>query len=407
MGSAGNRDYLTSDRSTLVELLRDTLAHYYDAAYLQTCELGILVQGANQEQRPLALRQLLRQAIETLKPPVHVPYGQDEWTAYIALWERYIARRSVVAVYQELSMSRSAYYRAERRALEALAELIAPRVEQAHRDASSSASDLDLDRHAIKEAVRIAQSGRPTAVRVSELLRTLGTMLTPLAQSNTVQLCLECPPDLVLQADPNALRQIVIAIVAAICRSEVGGSLSLSVAPVKGGSDWRFEGDALHGYPVERWPAHGEMALSQALLGVLGSRLEASAPGLCPALVFHLQNQSPARVLVVDDDARNQGLYQRYLAERFRLSLASSAQEAWDQIESQLPNLIILDVLMPGEDGWFLLQRLKSDPRTAAIPVIIYSVLLQPNLAISLGASAVLRKPIEEQALLDALQDHL
>jgi len=407
MGSSADGHNTPDDRSEWVDLLRDTLAHYYDAAYLQTSELAILVQDANHEHRPLALRQLLRQSIETLKPPIHVPYGQDEWTAYISLWERYIARRSVVGVYQELAMSRSAYYRAERRALEALAELLGPRIEQARHNASAGAPDRDLDRQAIQEAVRIARGGTPTLVQVSDLLRTLCAMLSPLGESNGVALSFECPPDLTLRADPNTLRQIVMAIVAAICRFEVGGTLSLSVSPKRGGTHWRLQGTALNSRPVEQWPSHQEMSLPKALLRVLGSQLVASDDDAEPSLWFQLQDQVPARVLVVDDDARNQELYRRYLGERFRLSLASSAQGAWDQIENQMPDVIVLDVLMPGEDGWFLLQRLKADPRTADLPVVIYSVLLQPSLAISLGAAAVLRKPIDEQVLLEALQEHL
>ena len=148
------------------------------------------------------------------------------------------------------------------------------------------------------------------------------------------------------------------------------------------------------------------MDLPKALLTVYRSELRMTADAVGePTLSFHLPHQAPANVLVVDDDARNQALYQRYLEHRYQLSVAQSAQEAWALLEERLPKAIILDVLMPHEDGWFLLQRLKSDPRTAALPVIIYSVLLQPNLAISLGAAAVLRKPIDEHALLTALRN--
>ena len=62
---------------------------------------------------------------------------------------------------------------------------------------------------------------------------------------------------------------------------------------------------------------------------------------------------------------------------------------------------------MPREDGWMILQRLKVLPETAHLPVIIYSVLSQPSLALALGAVAVLRKPVEEAPLMRAIEDVL
>ena len=68
-----------------------------------------------------------------------------------------------------------------------------------------------------------------------------------------------------------------------------------------------------------------------------------------------------------------------------------------------LPAAITLDIMMPNQDGWEILQALKSDPATRSIPVIICSVLEDPELAHSLGAAAYLQKPISQAALLDVL----
>jgi CheY-like chemotaxis protein len=60
--------------------------------------------------------------------------------------------------------------------------------------------------------------------------------------------------------------------------------------------------------------------------------------------------------------------------------------------------------MMPEMDGWELLQRLRSHPSTAAIPVIICSVFNDPELAYSLGASTILTKPVKQTDLVDALR---
>ncbi|RMF47298.1 MAG: response regulator, partial [Anaerolineae bacterium] len=68
------------------------------------------------------------------------------------------------------------------------------------------------------------------------------------------------------------------------------------------------------------------------------------------------------------------------------------------------PVLITLDVMMPGLDGWELLQSLRMDEETRQIPVLVCSAWNEPELAKSLGAVAFLKKPITRQDLLSALE---
>jgi Amt family ammonium transporter len=68
-----------------------------------------------------------------------------------------------------------------------------------------------------------------------------------------------------------------------------------------------------------------------------------------------------------------------------------------------LPDVIVLDVMMPGMHGWEVLQRIRNHPQTAQIPVIICSVVNNPELAQALGASTFLPKPIRQEDVLTAL----
>lgn len=113
----------------------------------------------------------------------------------------------------------------------------------------------------------------------------------------------------------------------------------------------------------------------------------------------------PLRVLLVIDD--NEGIaiaFRAYLAGYpYAVVGATTGTEAL-QLASQLdPLAITLDILMPSPDGWEILQALKTDPQTESIPVIICSVLDDPELARSLGAAAYLRKPVSQADLLCAL----
>ena len=114
-----------------------------------------------------------------------------------------------------------------------------------------------------------------------------------------------------------------------------------------------------------------------------------------------------ARVLVVDDDPHARDLLERFLRkEGFRTISAHGSENGLQMARTQHPDAIILDVLMPGMDGWAVLRRLKSDPVVAGIPVIILSVVDDKNLGYGLGASGYATKPIDRDHLLAMLRQY-
>ncbi len=109
-------------------------------------------------------------------------------------------------------------------------------------------------------------------------------------------------------------------------------------------------------------------------------------------------------VLVIDDDAVARDVMQRALAdEPVRVVTAAGGEEGLRLARELRPMAIILDVLMPGMDGWTVLSRLKGEPETADIPVIMATVLDERNLGYALGAAEFLTKPIDRQRLLAIL----
>jgi CheY-like chemotaxis protein len=112
----------------------------------------------------------------------------------------------------------------------------------------------------------------------------------------------------------------------------------------------------------------------------------------------------PCVLLVVDDNEGFVDLFRRYLAgHNWQVVGATSSAEARQVIAAARPTVIALDVMMPKEDGWEFLMALKTSEDTHAIPVIICSVLNEPQLALTLGAATYLAKPVAQQALLRAL----
>ena len=110
-------------------------------------------------------------------------------------------------------------------------------------------------------------------------------------------------------------------------------------------------------------------------------------------------------ILCVDDNEGVITLYRRYLSKKGYqvVGLTSSAQVIDKAVELE-PFAITLDVMMPGKDGWQIIQDLKANPNTRRIPVIMCTIVCEKEYGLSLGASDYLIKPILEEELVAALQ---
>lgn len=111
-----------------------------------------------------------------------------------------------------------------------------------------------------------------------------------------------------------------------------------------------------------------------------------------------------ARILIVDDVPANVRLLEaRLLAEYFEVVTATNGYEALDVARRGNCDVILLDVMMPGMDGFETCRRLKEDPQTAFIPVVMVTALDQPSdrvRGLEAGADDFLSKPVSEIALL-------
>jgi CheY-like chemotaxis protein len=408
------------DREQFGEQVQDAFRHLQDVAYLREHPLLdrlSLDPAGGPKERGFALQQLMLDAVDELRPGPDVPPDSLHWRRYRLLDYRYRKALDPRATARELGISRRQFYRDHAQAMERLINQLWNRAGQRFSDADSraavpSADDRDQvsgeeERLALLrvEVARLARAARTS--RVQDVVDGTLPLLRPLLEIRNVQVSVDLPshlPDVAIE--PALLRQMVLAVLS--CLGERARDAVLK-------ADADVQDDAVRLCfaldPPLALEAEDPQETSERLAALQGM----AAP--CDAAVrVDMANGGPCRfelllpqanrlVLVVDDNQDILALFQRHLSPHaYQVLTAQSADEAIVLAERYQPYAITLDLLMPEADGWDLLQTLLHRPRTRHIPVIVCSVLRQRELALSLGATAFLIKPVTEQALLGALE---
>jgi two-component system alkaline phosphatase synthesis response regulator PhoP len=116
------------------------------------------------------------------------------------------------------------------------------------------------------------------------------------------------------------------------------------------------------------------------------------------------------KVLVVDDELNIRLLVRIILGNSYDVLEASNGDEALIKAREEKPDLILLDIMMPGKDGFTTCNELKSSKSTRSIPVVMLTALqhkLDEKLALSLNADGYIRKPFTSRDILNTLDDTL
>ena len=116
-------------------------------------------------------------------------------------------------------------------------------------------------------------------------------------------------------------------------------------------------------------------------------------------------NQGKAIILVVDRDPHIRELESHFLQRAgYAVAFEQNGDGALEQAVKIIPDIVVTEILVPGLDGLALCRRLKSDPRTRDIDVLIFSILAATGRAREAGADAFLQKPLAEHALVDTVR---
>ena len=384
--------------------VRRALRHLYDPVYLQRCSLAAMLQGRDDEaefegREAQALRRMLVQAIDQLSPGGNVPLRSSERRGYAVLRGRYVDQTSMEELAQSLNLSERQLRRELHGAVEAVVAILAPHLTPAGQAATPAGAQDGLLSEI--ETFGLARE----AVNLCAEARSVGALVASLAQDRGVVLVDELGlENVVVRANRVVLRQGLLA----LCSWAIQNHCS-SVLTSRMVTQEREVAFALACLDPPEAGGPPELPLEDvvrpALLAALQGRLEYTEMQGGRALRLWLPAMPTHSVLLIDDNPSLHLLFGRYLSGfPYSLHSAYDAPSGLTLAHSERPDVIVLDIMMPDQDGWELLAALREDPLCRDIPVVVCSVLAQEALAESLSASGYLGKPVTQGALLASLR---
>ena len=348
---------------------------------------------AGLDERANRLRALLLQAIELLRPPRRFPFGSLESRSYDVLTLRYVEDQGIKQVADELSLGRRQVHRTLSLAEERLAQILAGR---------AASEDRLGERDSLSDELT-ALATQPAQLDLREVVAGAAQLLRPLAEGYRARLLSLLPEGegAFVLADRAVLKQVLVQVLSSAIQAAEGGEVT--VEPRSGqdevGLVVRFVGQPDEAQSARLQDAR-RIAESQGIGCVVRVGMLDSSE-----VELRLKRGRPTSVLVVEDNAGAIELYRRYLSSvEWQLHSVSDPRLAADVARHTQPDIVLLDVMMPRLDGWSVLEMLRAQPETAGVPVVICSVVDDPELARALGASASLRKPLTRADLLATLQ---
>jgi CheY-like chemotaxis protein len=395
--------------SEFIPQLRDALAHLYDYAYLQRHPLAerlVSPETGAIRTRAQELRRILLDAIEALKPGDSVPMRASERRPHSILFGLYVEGRPQQEVASSLGIGGRQLRRDRVAAFEALASVLRDRHLQMEQAGLLKARQEPLRR----ESERLAQ-GRER-LDLHELVQGLLPLLSSMAREHGVDLEARVGKDLPKPSvNRTIIRQVLIGLASQALSTLPLTRLSFQARPAGGaigiglGLGYREADVSPEQAPVaDRLVSEAKSAVT--LIATLGGSLVPEAVSCQEEIVWVLLPlQEELTILVVDDNQELFALFERYVTGHpFRLVHAASVEQALAAAQSLKPHIVTIDLMMPGRDGWELLQALRAEPATKGVPTIVCSVLEEPKLALSLGAQGYLKKPVGQADLLRALE---
>jgi CheY-like chemotaxis protein len=404
----------TLSKDQFTSYLRSALHNLYYPDQLRRSPLTEMFGIEEQLNVSSLLQQILIDAIEKLKPGLGEPPQSRSWRIYEVLLYRYTRQFDREVVATQLGISGRQFRREQRTALEALADSLtreyALETKIPTMGNAETAKETD-DTEDIKESIpeelswlKDIPNHGPTTLQ--QVMKDVLNLSRPLTERFAVEINYsqtENIPDVDIPTIP--LRHVFLTLLSVAIPQSQGKSLNIFVTS----SEKEVLVEIMPERSVEQTNEMTEN--SQKSLSVVKQLVQMfsgsftlfnEANNFSIRLSFSSFVKTP--ILIIDDNPDAIMLFQRYVSDsHYIVTGVQEPDKAVQAANIYVPKIIFLDLMMPGVDGWEVLNQIRENPLTSAIPVVVVSILPQESLALAMGANAFLQKPISQKDFLDLL----
>ena len=377
--------------------VKEILDHLYDYPYLQThvwtrpfIDAGLTPQQAGQQ-----LRRRFVDAIDTLNPDRVIFFREPEARLYNLLHLCYVEGFSIAELTDELNLSRRQIYRDLKRGQLTIAKLL-----YAQDDAPAQANEPPLS---LSDVTSLEQEFSQLQynfhlVDLCQLMRNAIGSVMPLCRQKNTQFRSSVPSRAIqISTDKAIAEQVLVNFLSQIIVQIAPASIDVSLEQTKDAPVITLAYTLTSAQDID-FPT-----LSQ-LTKQLDWSVRHSTQG-ARQIISILPQASARTIMVIDDNQALLQLLQRYLSgHRCQVLTVPNGEKGWSLLQEIIPDALIMDVMMPELDGWELLQRIRSNPVTQDIPVVVCTVFNNAELAYALGASYFLHKPVDQGMISHALK---
>jgi len=399
----------------LEQEIREALTHLYDPDYQPSAALFALIdcpQGSVS-----VFQGKIIQMIEALEPVASTPSTAASRQAYEILYNRYVLGLTQEETAARLLMSRSSVQRAQRTALHILAQVALAqhaqdkgiaggaqvsaqcsfRVEPQDMQAQDWPSQAKLELASVQAHDPNTLSDAAEAISdVLELTRVVTSRRDVRVDVGFVQ------PRLMVAIHPSVLRQMLITALERLTRYVPGGYLTIDAGLENG--DVRFT--VMGTLTSQELPSERDFV--RDILVPEGASIQLQTRDDHVFLSVTLPSSGKVSVLVVDDNPDIARLYRRYTdGTSYSIFHTTEGKKLFQIVPTVAPDIIVLDVMLPDINGFSLLTRLREDPGTRSIPVVVCTVVKEEEIALSLGAARYLQKPVRPREFTQVLDEVL
>ena len=383
-----------------VEHVKEALSNLYNIPELLKTPLNDRHASDSQQSSAHRLRRELVEAIESMNPGKSVSMRSNVARLYNLMHLHYVGDMTLQETAHELGISPRQAYRDLRRGQENIASILwHDRQQSAILTKPITALPIHDSTEATKlssiesEITRIERNF--TSIDITSILRLAIKAVQQLADQKSIQLDVILPDEPVnLSTNKAIAQQILINLLSQTIQRADKPSLTIQLT----------SNDNTAVLSIRYSGTVGQDELISPVIYRLMEQVRWSSESSDKELHLHL-NGHGARVLIIDDNEGLVDLLHHYIsANVYQVYTAHNGVEGLKIASNLHPDAIIMDLMMPDMDGWELLQHLRTQVDTRNIPVIICSVIHDPELAYSLGADDFIAKPVNKDQILSALK---